>query len=387
MTCYHCTRGEDEGGAAASNIQHPDHRQQDLTANASFIQKMSPIKDFTLTYELPNPDDIFSEGDTVTGTVRFILTKEIKVKKLLVKLKGDAHVHWTQGSGDHKKSYSASRRYFKVKEHLVEENATDTVLSEGPNEFKFSLQIPQDDLPSSYKDPHGKIVYMLEAKLSRSWHFATKSQTELKLASKSLAHHGRMMFPHSGSVDKDIGVFSKGQVQMSATIDRSVCSPGDTLSIVAKISNCSSKKMKPKFSLQQKIEYNAGNGKKVCDSSLCKIVGETIQVNAEETVTCPMEIPANVVGTIHNCEILSLEYYLKVYLDISFAVDPEVVFPLVIIPSVMRSYQTGADAASCYGAFPHPPLPDGLHPSDPFAYGYPEPEPTEAANTSGFNNQ
>ncbi|XP_019131512.2 arrestin domain-containing protein 3 [Larimichthys crocea] len=347
---------------------------------------MSPIKEFTLIYERPNPDDIFSEGDTVTGAVRFTLTKEIKVKKLLVKLKGDAHVHWTQGSGDNKKSYSASRRYFKAKENLVEENATDTVLSEGPNEFKFSLQIPQDDLPSSYKDPHGKIVYMLEAKLSRSWHFATKSQKELKLASKSLAHHGQMMFPHSGSVDKDIGVFSKGQVQMSATIDRSVCSPGDTLSIVAKISNSSSKKMKPKFSLQQKIEYNAGNGKKVCDSSLCKIVRETIEVNSEETVTCPVEIPANVIGTIHNCEILSVEYYLKVYLDISFAVDPEVVFPLVIIPSVMRSYQTGADAASCYSAFPPPPLPDGLHPSDSFAYGYPEPEPTEAANTSGFNN-
>lgn len=85
---------------------------------------MSPIKEFTLIYERPNPDDIFSEGDTVTGAVRFTLTKEIKVKKLLVKLKGDAHVHWTQGSGDNKKSYSASRRYFKAKENLVEENAT-----------------------------------------------------------------------------------------------------------------------------------------------------------------------------------------------------------------------------------------------------------------------
>ncbi|KAG8012115.1 Arrestin domain-containing protein 3 [Nibea albiflora] len=347
---------------------------------------MSPIKDFALTYEAVNVDNIFSEGDTVTGTVRFTLTKEIKVKKLLVKLKGDAHVHWTEGSGDNKKSRSASRRYFKAKEFLVEESATDTVLSEGLNEFKFSLQIPQDDLPSSFKDPHGKIVYMLEAKLSRSWHFATKLQQELKLVSKSLAHHGQMMFPHSGSVEKDIGVFSKGQVQMSATVDRSICSPGDTLSIVAKISNSSSKKMKPKFSLQQKIEYNANNSKKVSDSSLCKIVGETIQLNSEETVTCPMEIPADVICTIHNCEILSVDYYLKVYLDISFAVDPEVVFPLVIIPSTMRSYQSGADSASCYNAFPPPPLPDGLHPSDPFALGYPEPEPAEAPNMSDFNN-
>lgn len=83
---------------------------------------MSPIKELKLIYEVLNKEDTFSAGDTVEGAVAFTLTKETKVKSLLVKIKGEARVHWTEGSGDNKSSYSDYRRYFKVKEYLVEEN-------------------------------------------------------------------------------------------------------------------------------------------------------------------------------------------------------------------------------------------------------------------------
>ena len=84
---------------------------------------MSPIKEFTLTYEALNEENTISDGDTVTGTVSFTLKKETKVKSLLVKVKGDASVQWSEGSGDDKQSYSAHRRYFKVKEYLIAEDA------------------------------------------------------------------------------------------------------------------------------------------------------------------------------------------------------------------------------------------------------------------------
>ena len=32
--------------------------------------------------------------------------------------------------------------------------------------------------------------------------------------------------PQSGSAKKEVGVFSKGEVQMSATVNRKACSPG-----------------------------------------------------------------------------------------------------------------------------------------------------------------
>lgn len=84
---------------------------------------MSPIKDFKLSYEALNNEGIFSEGDTIAGTVTFTLTKETKMKSLVVKVKGEARVHWTEGTGDGENSRSDHRRYFKDKEYLVEEKS------------------------------------------------------------------------------------------------------------------------------------------------------------------------------------------------------------------------------------------------------------------------
>lgn len=79
---------------------------------------MSKVKSFILTYE----DRTFSEGDTISGRVTLELEKQMTVKSIFIKAKGDANVHWTEGSGDDKSSYSAHRRFFKLKQHLIPEN-------------------------------------------------------------------------------------------------------------------------------------------------------------------------------------------------------------------------------------------------------------------------
>ncbi|TKS78855.1 Arrestin domain-containing protein 3 [Collichthys lucidus] len=305
--------------------------------------KMSPIKEFRLIYEPLNEENLFSEGDAVKGTVIVTLSKETKVKSIFVKVKGDARVNWSKQSGGVEVVFKHHTRFFKDKEYLVKEDAgvevlpiftsfAGTLLPKGVHRFKFGLQIPQGDMPSSFKGTYGKIVYMLEAKLSRSWKCPVTVETKLSFVSKSLSFRGKIVCPRSESVQKEIGVFSPGQIRMMAIVDRPVCSPGDTVSVVAKIYNSSSKKMKPKVSLQQDIVYPAKETKMTCNSRLWQIVGDTIEQNTEETFSCKVKIPANVFYTIHNCNIISVQYHLKVYLDISFAVDPSVILPLVIVP-------------------------------------------------------
>lgn len=98
----------------------------EATVRLAVTVNMSRIKDLNLTYEAINEEGTFSEGDTLAGTLAFTLTKDTKIKSLFVKAKGEAHVHWTEGSGDDERSYSAHRRYFKVKEFLLAENAQGT---------------------------------------------------------------------------------------------------------------------------------------------------------------------------------------------------------------------------------------------------------------------
>lgn len=85
----------------------------------------------------------------------------------------------------------------------------------------------------------------------------SSERKELNFASKSLPHLGSAMvgestwiklekansasdvlvilqYPSSGSVNKEVGVFSKGQVQLSASVDKKVCCPGKHVSLVFK---------------------------------------------------------------------------------------------------------------------------------------------------------
>uniref|UniRef100_A0A3Q4M3R8 Arrestin C-terminal-like domain-containing protein n=1 Tax=Neolamprologus brichardi TaxID=32507 RepID=A0A3Q4M3R8_NEOBR len=322
----------------------------------------------------------YSEGNTIVGTVSFRLTKEVKVKSLSVKAKGDVKAEWTEGTGYFQITHTAKRRYFKVKEYLIAKNGT--VLPKGVHTFS---------MPSSFKGVYGKIVYMFEAKMSRSWWRPSKVKKKINFISKTFQQFWEVMVntaltrhPQSGTVSKNIGGLSQGRVQMSATTDRNVCTPGETISVVAKICNSSSKNTRPKFKLEQKTVFRCNESTKKWVMNLFKEVGETISPNSERTVSCQLKIPDDAISTIHNCEIISVEYYIKVlnnflvtshplrnktaltnnnnslqvsqfltvsqvYLDISFAVDPEVVFPLVIVPSRFAAIQPGEAVE------PHPP--------------------------------
>lgn len=88
---------------------------------------------------------------------------------------------------------------------------------------------------------------------------------------------------------------------------------GETLSVVAKICNSSSKEMRPKFKLQQKIVYSCKKHTNPTFKTLCKMVGDTISPNSEQTVSCKIKIPGDIAPTLHNCDIISVEYYVKVW--------------------------------------------------------------------------
>nr|XP_013769574.1 PREDICTED: arrestin domain-containing protein 3-like [Pundamilia nyererei] len=146
-------------------------------------------------------------------------------------------------------------------------------------------------MPSSFQGKHGKIVYVVEAKICRSWHLPSAVQKEIKFVSKAFLN--------------------------------------------------TPQNIEPKFKLQQKIVYRCDGKTKTCDETLFKEVGDTIRPNSEQTASRQLKIPSDAIATLRNCDIISVEYQLKVYLDISFAFDPEVVFPLVIIPYRFAAIQPG----------------------------------------------
>lgn len=90
---------------------------------------MPRFKDFALTYEAVNKEGTFSSGDELVGSVSFTLKEKTTVQSLSVKVKGAADVHWTEGSGDHRRSYSAKRVYCKDKQYVLMKNDSGGVTS------------------------------------------------------------------------------------------------------------------------------------------------------------------------------------------------------------------------------------------------------------------
>lgn len=335
---------------------------------------MPAIRNFKMTYDAINDFGTFSEGDTITGKVTLELEKETKIETLFVKAKGDVSVHWSEKHGDKSRNYSAHRRLFKEKHYLVaQEQNKDTVLPSGVHVFKFNINIPLGNMPSSFRGSYGKVVYKLEAKLCRSWRMDCTDEQEIYFSSKSFPNIDQLMFPQTGSTNKEVGVFSKGTVQMDATVDKTGYAPGDTVSIHAKVSNSSSKDVIPKFSFIQDVVYRASGSTKYEKHVIHKDAGNCVQPQTHNEVRCRFKIPPNTPLTIHNGDILSVEYRIKAYLDISFSSDPSVVFPVVIFLRGLPSRTPPSISVSPYaagGAIGGPsssdfPLPASLYPSSP----------------------
>ncbi|XP_032372549.1 arrestin domain-containing protein 3 [Etheostoma spectabile] len=348
-----------------------------------YVFTMPAIQSLTMTYDALNEYGTFSEGDTLTGKVTLALLKDTPVESLFVKAKGDADVRWTKKVGDRNHTYSAHKRYFKMKQFLIPENSNETLVPQGTHVYKFSFTIPPGSSPSSFKGSHGKIVYKLEAKLSRSWRINRTVETDIHFVSKAFPNLNSLMSRQVGSTKKDMGLFSKGHAHMDVILDKKAYAQGETMVIMAKIDNSSSSEMIPKFSLIKDVVYRANGHTNHESNVIHKVVDNCIKSRTQRDVRCAIKIPCDLMPTIQNCDIISVEYHLKAYLDISFAFDPEVIFPVVIIPQdltpgpqpggTMGPYPAGAIGGPSMNDFPPPAVSMGPYPVSTHSgsYGYP----------------
>lgn len=87
---------------------------------------------------------------------------------------------------------------------------------------------------------------------------------------------------------------------------------GDTLTIVAKVNNSSSSEMTPKFSLIREVVYRAEGNVKHENSVIQKVSEHCIKPKTQREVKCDLRIPRDLTQTIHNCDLISVQYHLKV---------------------------------------------------------------------------
>ncbi|MCI4392668.1 hypothetical protein PGIGA_G00148510 [Pangasianodon gigas] len=308
------------------------------------------IRTFSINYDPVNDSNTFTSGDTLQGRVVLEVSKEVKIDKLYLKCKGDSNVHWTESSSgdDSSDSYSAHERYFKFKQIFIwdkskmgQNDATlvtngetyKNLVTPGYHTFPFSFRLPHGNTPSSFKGSHGSITYVLQARLSRSWKLPQTVMKEFTFVSNVHGNGAHLLRPLSGSIDKKMKLFTSGSVSVRASTDKEGYMQGEKIKVESYIENSSSRALRLKFKLEQKQTFFAQSRKNYATKVIFKAVEDPIPSRAKKTFASRLKIPSNLDPTITDCNIIKVEYTLKVYVDVPYARDPEIIFPVVIIPA------------------------------------------------------
>ncbi|KAM8864903.1 arrestin domain-containing protein 3-like isoform 2-T2 [Synchiropus picturatus] len=360
------------------------------------------INSFTIEYDAINSKNTFTNGDIINGRIIVELSKEIEVQSLMFIASGRAEVSWTEHHGHHgahghhgrNRHYWAKEAYYEVKQHILRQSAGSNVLKMGRNVFPFTFQIPDRKMPSTFKHNIGKIVHKVKAELKRSMRLTEKAKKHFTFVSKPDTDIHGLMEPQYGCKDKSV-LFGSGSITMDVHTKKMGYMQGEDIEIIAEIKNNSSRSVKPKFVLLEKKSFFAQGHRKIQTKDILKDKLDEIPSSGKETLKKKIPVPSDLPVSITNCNIIKLEYRLKVFLDIKYAADPEVKLPIVVMPALTSKDMTMKQ----HDLENHPsfqpsqpigyPIPPGGYPMPPGGYpvppgGYPVPTGGYPAPSGGY---
>ncbi|KAM4759287.1 arrestin domain-containing protein 2 isoform 2-T2 [Cyanocitta cristata] len=274
-------------------------------------------------------------GELLHGRVQLELRGAMRVRALEVCARGLATVHWLEshsiGLNVVYRDYTACQTFLYRRCQLIPDNGEATVLQAGRHEFPFTFQLPET-LATSFEGKHGSVRYWVKAKLHRPWSTVKKAKKEFTVIEPIDINTPALLAPQAGAKEKLARAWycSRGQVSVTAKIDRKGYTPGEVIPIFAEIDNCTSRAVVPKAAIIQTQTFIARGTKKQKKSVVTSITGDPIPAGKREVWHGrALKIPP-VGPSILQCRIIQVEYSLKVCVDIPGTSKLLLELPLVI---------------------------------------------------------
>ncbi|XP_032992639.1 arrestin domain-containing protein 2 [Lacerta agilis] len=298
------------------------------------------VKRFSVELDCPEvaSPPVFSSGETVAGRVVLELSGTARLGALHLHAQGAAKVHWTESrsagsSTAYTQSYSDQVEFLSHRQTLLAppDNGDVTVLQAGRHEFPFTFQLPES-LATSFEGKHGSVRYWVKAKLHRPWSSVKKAKMDFTIIEPIDINTPALLAPQAGVKEKLARAWycNRGQVSVSAKIDRKGYTPGEVIPIFAEIDNCTTRTVVPKAAIIQTQTFVARGTKKQKKSVVASMVGDAIAAGKRE-VWHGRAIKIPPVGpSILQCRIIHVEYTLKVCIDIPGSSKLFLELPLVI---------------------------------------------------------
>uniref|UniRef100_A0A4W6G8Z0 Arrestin C-terminal-like domain-containing protein n=1 Tax=Lates calcarifer TaxID=8187 RepID=A0A4W6G8Z0_LATCA len=289
----------------------------------------STVKSLKVTYNPNNEQNTFTSGDWVSGQVALEVAKDCQIESLSIKFKGKAEVLWTERHGQTTVVYHSKDKYFSLKHYFIRDKDTgNSVVAPGCHMLLF------------------KCIALINLAFFQT--------------------------PQHESKDKKMKLFTSGTVAMDVDLEKTGFFQGERLKVVAHIQNNSSREIKPKYCVYRKHSFFANGKRKLDTKDLLKEVGEPIPPSSSEKVVQILNIPHDMEPSILNCNNIKAEHRLRVYLDVKYASDPEIKFPIIILRALQGSAVAPPPTAAGFGFEPFG------NPNPP-AWGFAPPPPLQPA--------
>ncbi|KAL3866420.1 hypothetical protein ACJMK2_043721, partial [Sinanodonta woodiana] len=278
-------------------------------------------------------------GKTLNGIVKLTVVDPIKVKEILLKLRGKADVKWEADNMTYTSQEEYCKNVFKIvqKEQGQKE---DIMFQKDVYIYPFSIQLPSG-IPVSFEGLHGNVRYELEVIVVRSWAFSMSQIALFTVVSElNLNELPNISMPMTASKEDTVCSLwcTSGTIAATVTAERQGYVPGETLKFWAEIKNKSSRNIKyTKAKFIMEIVYHCKEATTKEIHNIYKSKGPSIGPGSTDTwpaqsVRIPPLPPSYMLG----CSIISIKYFVSITavpagLSCSLVVPAEVIIGTIPI--------------------------------------------------------
>lgn len=282
------------------------------------------------------PKAVYAAGETVSGKIVLQLGQEKKVRGLLLHVRGESHVHWTESRTERDNkgnnvtrhyTYTNSEKYFNFEFNIVGSSRSDsrTIIAAGYYEYPFRFELPYN-IPSSFEHQYGYIRYTVKAVIDRPWKFDHETKRAFTVVSTLNLNDRRVEC--MGISDDVHNEFyrcccccSNGSLDLQVQLPVSGYVPGQTINTWCSYNNCSSSVQITKIcvKLMRLVSFysSAPSSKIKHESNEIKSTTYSGPFSNSGQSMMDILVPPLPPSSLQFCNIIDLKYTLTVVVHVS----------------------------------------------------------------------
>ncbi|KAL5256054.1 hypothetical protein ACHWQZ_G011313 [Mnemiopsis leidyi] len=283
--------------------------------------------------ELDKPPVYFA-GETISGKVLLHVNHPIFIRGLFIQIKGDCNVHWTEKCNGYKAEPRHYRNYQQClgwSHFFLGNPRTLVTLEPGAHEFEFNYTLPRK-IPSSFEGSHGNIRYFVMSQLD--WpggnHFQQTLQCvtvnsifDLNLSPESKSSEERKTEHHQ--------VLLRRSLKATLNVPRKGFVPGQTVTAFASVDNKTMHSvLSTRTELVEICKYQACDQEQRTKRVVAGCKRGPIPRGTKDTWHVMLDIPPIPPSGLVYCQIIHLEYYIKLTVESVRLPKQKLQIPLII---------------------------------------------------------